>query len=143
VSSPPKLPLELRLGLRSGSVFYFEARELRTTEPHYFAVVNRDPLGQQLLLLTLFTSQLAKVRLRNRERPQTVVEISSTAYPILKVPSAIDCNVVYHRTLGEMVEMIRRKVVRYHRDLPTPILVKIRAAILASPVVDPADKALI
>ena len=143
MSPPPELPLELKLGLRSGSVYYFEARELRSTEPHYFVVVNREPLDRQLLLLTVFSSKIDKVRLRNRERPQTVVEISPAEYQDLKVPSAIDCNVVYHRTLGEMAEMIRRKIVCYHRDLPTPILARVLAAIRASPVVDPADKALI
>jgi hypothetical protein len=72
--SPEKLPLELKLGLRSGSVFYFEARELTSTEPHFFVVLNRDPLGEELLLLTVFTSQIDKMRIRNRERPDTIVE---------------------------------------------------------------------
>jgi len=48
-----RLPLELRLGLRAGSVFYFQARELSSAQPHFFVVVNVDPLRDELLLLTV------------------------------------------------------------------------------------------
>lgn len=129
------LPLELRLGLRAGSVFYFESRELTSREPHYFIVVNGDPLGTKLLLLTIVTSQLDKVRLRNRTRLETVVEISPAEYAEFRVESAVDCNVVLEKSLSELVEMIARKQVRYHRDVSPEILRKLQAAIQASPLV--------
>jgi len=75
-----KLPLELKLGLRTGSVFYFRARELTSDLPHFFVVLNQNPLEEKLLLLTVFTSQIDKVRLRNRERPHTVVEFGPEDY---------------------------------------------------------------
>lgn len=34
--------MELRVGLRAGSVYYFQSRELSSGEPHFFVVVNRD-----------------------------------------------------------------------------------------------------
>lgn len=49
------LPLELRLGLRAGSVFYFQSRELTSEQPHFFVVVNRDPLSTKLVLVTIVT----------------------------------------------------------------------------------------
>jgi hypothetical protein len=54
---PENLPWELRLTLRGGSVFYSADRALRSPEPHYFIVVNSKPLDQQLLILTIVTSQ--------------------------------------------------------------------------------------
>jgi len=141
--APGDLPLELRLGLRAGSVFYFEARELTSPDSHFFVVVNRDPLGQDLLLMTVFTSQIDKVRLRNRERLETVVEFGPADYSPLSRPTAIDANVVFHRTPREMAELIQRKAVRYHPDLPAHLLAQVRAAILASPVVEEDDKDLI
>ena len=129
------LPLELRLGLRAGSVFYFESRELTSREPHYFIVVNGDPLGTKLLLLTIVTSQLDKVRLRNRTRLETEVEISPAEYAEFRVESAVDCHVVLEKSLSELVEMIARKQVRYHRDVSPEILRKLQAAIQASPLV--------
>jgi hypothetical protein len=141
--APGNLPLGLRLGLRTGTVFYFEARELSSVEPHFFVVVNRDPLGNDLLLMNVFTSQIDKVRLRNRERPETVVEFGPSDYSPLTLPSAIDANVIFRRTPGELADLMQRKAVRYHPDLPPALLEKIRAAILASPIVEDEDKDLI
>jgi len=135
-----KLPLELKLGLRSGSVFYFRARELTSVEPHFFVVLNRDPLGQELLLVTVFTSQIEKVRTRNRERPHTVVEFGPEDYPPLDRPTAVDGNFLLRRSLGEMAELVGRKEVAYHEDLPAGLLDRIRAAVLASPVIDDEEK---
>lgn len=128
------LPFELRLGLRAGSVFYFQTRELSSPEPHFFVVMNRDPLGTRLLLLTIVTSKLDKVRLRNRERPETMVEISPAEYDEFRVVSAIDGNVVLEKPLSDLADLVRRRQVRYHKDMPKVLFEKIRAAVLASPV---------
>ena len=139
----PKLPLELRLGLRAGSVFYFQAREILSEKPHFFVVVNADPLRDELLLLTVFTSQIEKVRQRNRERPETVVEFGPNEFCPLDRPTAIDGNVIVRRSLSEMVDLATRKQIAYHPDLPTDLMLKIRTAILASPVIEDEDKELI
>ena len=130
-----RLPLELRTGLRAGSVFYFQSRELTSAEPHFFVVVNSDPIRAELLLLTIVTSNLADVRTRNRTRMQTVVEITPSEYAEFTLHSAIDCNSVFEKPLSELAGMVMRKEVRYHRDLPPKIFAKIRAAVLASPVI--------
>jgi len=130
-----RLPLELRAGLRAGSVFYFRSRELTSQEPHFFIVVNREPVRTELLLLTIVTSNIADVRTRNRTRMETVVEITPSEYSEFTRLSAVDCNVVLEKPLAELAGMVRRKEVRYHRDLPPNILEKIRAAVLASPLV--------
>ena len=129
------LPMELRLGLRAGSVYYFQSRELTSGEPHFFVVVNREPITTRLLLLTIVSSKVEKVHLRNRERPGTVVEISPQEYDEFKVLSAVDCNVVLEKPLAELVGLVRRKEVRYHKDMPAEIFARIRAAIQASPLV--------
>jgi hypothetical protein len=130
-----RLPLELRAGLRAGSVFYFRSRELTSREPHFFIVVNREPVRNELLLVTIVTSNIADVRTRNRTRMETVVEITPNEYSEFTRLSAVDCNVVLEKPLAELAGMVRRKEVRYHRDLPPNIFEKIRAAVLASPLV--------
>lgn len=132
------LPLELRVGLRAGSVYYFQSRELTSGQPHFFVVVNRDPIGTKRVLLTIVSSKVETVRRRNRERPETFIEISPIDYKELKVNSAIDCNVVIEKPLSELAGMVQRKEVRYHRDLPANIFASIKAAILASAVI-PAE----
>jgi hypothetical protein len=129
------LPLELRLGLRAGSVFYFQSRELTSEQPHFFVVVNRDPIATKRVLLTIITSKVEAVRRRDRERRETFIEISPADYDELRVHSAIDGNVVIEKPLSELAGMVRRKEVRYHRGLPTEIFASLKAAILASPVV--------
>jgi hypothetical protein len=126
------LPMELRLGLRAGSVYYFQSRELSSGQPHFFIVVNRDPITTKLLLLTIVTSKVDKVRIRNRERPHTVVEISPQEYSEFTMLSAVDCNVVLEKSLTELAGLVRRKEVRYHKDLSPEIFGKIKAAILAA-----------
>lgn len=110
---PDKLPLELKLGLRCGSVFYFQARELTSLAPHYYVVLNRDPLSEKLLLMTVFTSKIENVRQRNRERPATVVEFGPADYDELSCPTAVDGNVIHRRTLAEMADLVVRKKVGY------------------------------
>jgi hypothetical protein len=130
-----RLPLELRAGLRAGSVFYFRSRELTSREPHFFIVVNREPVRTELLLLTIVTSNIADVRTRNRTRMETVVEITPSEYSEFTRLSAVDCNVVLEKPLAELAGMVRRKEVRYHRNVPPEIFAKIKAAVLASPLV--------
>ena len=130
-----RLPLELRAGLRAGSVFYFRSRELTSREPHFFIVVNRKPVRAELLLLTIVTSNIADVRTRNRARMETVVEITPSEYSEFTRLSAVDCNVVLEKPLADLAGMVRRNEVRYHRDLPPNIFEKIRAAVFASPLV--------
>ena len=130
-----RLPLELRVGLRAGSVYYFRSRELTSERPHFFIVVNRDPIGSQLLLLTIVTSNVADARTRNRNRLQTIVEITPAEYREFKVHSVVDCNVVLEKPLSELSGMVRRNEVRYHCDLPAEIFAKIKTAVLASPLV--------
>jgi hypothetical protein len=138
-----KLPLELRLGLRAGSVYYFQSRELTSERPHFFIVVNRDPIRKQLLLLTIVTSNVAAARTRNHDRLHTVVEISPQEYDEFKVLSAVDRNVVLEKPLAELVGMAERKEIRYHRDLPSELFAKIKTAILASRLVPEELKELL
>lgn len=137
------LPLELRLGLRAGSVFYFQTRELTSEQPHFFVVVNRDPIGAKRVLLTIVTSKVEAVRRRNRDRPETFIEILPSDYDELTMNSAIDCNVVIEKPLAELADMVQRRQVRYHCDLPAEVFTKLKAAIAASPVVEDEVKELL
>ena len=78
---------------------------------------------------------MADARTRNRNRLQTIVEITPTEHKEFKVDSVVDCNVLLEKPLSELSGMVRRKEVRYHRDLPAGIFAKIKAAVLASPLV--------
>lgn len=138
--SPADLPWELRVTLRSGSVYYFADRALTSPEPHFFVVVNRDPLGTELLLLSVVTSQVEKVKRLRHNYPETVVDLDPALYDELKKPSVIDGNCIFPKPLEEFVTLFRSGAIRHHKDLPPPLLEQVRAAILASPLIAPEQK---
>ncbi len=138
-----KVPLEIRLTLRAGSVYYFVDHSLTSPEPHYFVVANSKPLDQELILLGVVTSSVDWVKRMRRNLPGTTIEIDPKQYDELKVASIVDCNDVKLRTLAELIEKIQRKEVRHHKDLPKVLLSAIQAGIKASPIVDDDRKKLI
>jgi len=138
-----RVPAELRLTLRSGSVYYFVDRGLTSREPHFFIVVNREPLRDELLLLTVVTSQVEKVKRVRRMLPDTLVELSPILYDELTKDSMVDCNHVFSRTMKEFVELFEQREIRHHKDIPKELLEKIREAIRNSPLVSLASKSLL
>ena len=76
-----ELPPALRLTLRSGTVYYFQHRVLCSAEPHFFAVINANPLHDNILLLAVGASQVAKILERRAGLPsESVVAVEPTDY---------------------------------------------------------------
>lgn len=139
-----ELPLQITLCLRAGTVYYFVDRSLSSPEPHYFIVVNRDPLGQNTLLLCVATSKIEKALARNAERPDQVVVITHDEYKPFDVTSAIDCTKLFKKTPPEIADKMKRKEIGYFPgDLPKDALRKIRSALLSSDTISAHEKALI
>jgi hypothetical protein len=133
----------LRLTLRPGSVYYFQERSLTSPEPHYFIVVNQQPVAREILVLTVISSKVEKVKRLREALPGTTVEIGPRDYQELKSPSIVDCNVVFRKALSELLEKVQRKEVGYKTDLPLEVLDRICQAIKASPLVEEETKRLL
>lgn len=130
------IDLTLRLSLREGSVYYFTDRSLTSPEPHYFIVVNSNPLRQELLLLGVCTSKVSEVKHRRRNALQTVVEISPSSFGVLKKLSIVDCNDLKQVSLREFNDRFVRKEISYFdKDLPERLQIALRKAIHASKIV--------
>jgi hypothetical protein len=138
------VPLELRLSLREGSIFCFQERKLSSPQPHFHIVVN-DPLSQQVLLLTVVTSKIEKVKFRRRDCLDTLVELGPGNLPtILTGPSIVDCNDLTRITLTEFCERWSRNEIKtFGEDLPAPLRRALRAAIHASEILADELKALV
>src|SRR5205823_2031000 len=103
---------------RAGTVYYFQHRRLSSVEPHYFIVVNSDPLGDELLLLAIASSKLESVRQRRRTLPpETLVEIAPTDYDEFTKQSIVDCNKLFRKSLAELVADWRRGLMTTKKDL--------------------------
>jgi hypothetical protein len=141
---PPGIDLTLRLSLREGSVYYFTERTLTSAEPHYFIVVNSDPLTKQVLLLSVVTSKVEEVKRRRVDCLDTVVELSPRDFDLLKRPSIVDCNSLKTIPLAEFNErFVRKEIGCFDRDLPLALRQALRRAIHASKIVTDELKALV
>jgi|SRR5438552_5717792 len=138
------VPIELRLSLREGSVFYFQERTLSSAEAHFHIVVN-DPLSQQVLLLTVVTSKIEKVKYRRRDCLETLVELAAADLPqILTRPSIVDCNRLIRIPLDEFCDRwTRKEIYSFDKDLPLFLRKALRKAIHASRIVPDEIKALV
>jgi hypothetical protein len=136
------VPAELRLTLREGSIYYFQERTLSSAEAHFHIVVN-DPLRQQVLLLTIVTSKVDKVKYRRRDSLETLVELGPSDLPnILTRPSIVDCNRLIRISLDDFCERWGRKeVAAFDKDLPPRLRAALRKAIHTSKLVPDEIKA--
>jgi hypothetical protein len=138
------IDLTLRLTLREGSIYYFAERHLTSPEPHYFIVVNSDPLAQHVLVLSVVTSQVESVKLRRKACPETLVELAPDVFDLLKKPSIVDCNDLKQIPLAEFNARFVRKGIHYFdKDLPAALRKALRKAIHASKILADEVKALV
>ena len=138
------IDLKLRISLREGSVYYFTDRSLTSPEPHYFIVVNADPLRQEVLLLGVCTSKVAEVKTRRKDFPETIVEISPQTFDVLKKVSIVDCNDLKQVRLAEFnVRFLRKEIEYFDKDLPAALRNALCKAIHASNIVPDELKALV
>ncbi len=136
-----QVPWEIRISLRRGTVYYMAERSLSSTEPHYFIVLNTDPLGDEALLLAMASSQIESVKRRRAKEPtSTVVEIAGADYADFTKDSVIDCNNVFTKSLLELCEQWRKKEIVPKLDIPEEILAKLIQGALDSRIVSEADK---
>jgi hypothetical protein len=142
--APPRTDLKLRLTLREGTVYYFTERTLTSAEPHYFIVVNSDPLTQQVLLLSVVTSKVDEVKRRRADRLETLVELSPRDFDVLTKRSIVDCNSLKTIPLAEFNQRFLRKEIRaFAKDLPLVLRKALRRAIHASTIIADELKALV
>lgn len=138
------VPLEIRLSLRAGTVYYMADRNLTSLQPHYFVVVNSNPLGDEILLLAVASSQIDSVKRRRfREPDNTIVEISAADYADFTKDTIIDCNQVFTKSLIDLCEQWRRKEIVPKQDIPKEILARLQQGVLESRLVSETDKAKI
>lgn len=140
----PDIPFERRLSLRSGTVYYFTHRGIYSAEPHYFAVINADPISSHVLIMAVGSSQISKVQDRRKGLPpETLVIVDPSEYPDFTKPTVIDCNQVFELTHEELAQKFRTRELRHHHDLPKAVLEKIWTGVHNSPRVDDIYKSML
>ncbi|MDL5045342.1 hypothetical protein QQ054_04710 [Oscillatoria amoena NRMC-F 0135] len=137
-------PFSLRLTLRSGTIYYFTHRALSSKEPHYFIVLNQNPLDDTALILAIGSSQVEKViRRRAGLPPETLIRVKKGEVKTFHKETIIDCNCVFELSREELIEKFQSKELRSHEDLPQEILIPIWKGVLASPLIENRIKKII
>lgn len=141
---PPRYSAtQLNLCLHDGAVFYLVDRSFSSAEPHYFIVLNHDPGNDELLVVTVASSQIDNVKRRRSFLPaETLVEIAENEYEAFTKDSIIDCNSARTKSKMQVLEQLNSGGSQVAR-MPADILNKLRAGVLASPVVEPSVKELL
>lgn len=82
--------------------------------------------------------------MRRRSIPDTLVEITNKEYTSLTKPlSIVDCNSVRKRNISEIVEKLKTGQLKHKPEISIEIVSKLRAAVIASPLVENGVKELL
>lgn len=135
------MPAEIRItaSLTRGAVFYFVDEELTSSEPHYFVVLNQDPITDDYLILVVASSQIEKrvnfVK-RNNFPSETLVFITPDEFSVFKKNTVIDCNNVFQKTNEILVKKLESENLRIHTEvLPETIILKLLKGVQSSHMV--------
>lgn len=121
--------------IKQGSVYYYIDRSIRSPEPHYLIVVNKDPINDGVILLVCASSQVDKVKRMRKNLPlTTLVEISPEEYTSFSKPTIIDCNEIIERTIEELIDKLKTRDLKIREEMNFSIVRRLRLAVKDSPL---------
>jgi hypothetical protein len=128
----------LKKSARAGSVYYFSASTFQSSSPHFFIVLNHDPLNEPFIATVVASSQIDKVRRRSSHLPPgTLVIIRRTEYcDFTEDRSIIDGNYVHRWSIAELAAKANRQELTIKTDMNMALIKKIRDAVKLSPLVE-------
>ena len=121
--------------IETGSVYYFENKEISSSEPHYYTVLNIRPREEDFLMLVCASSRVEKkIRITKclKYPPNTLVVVSPHEYPMFKVDSAIDCNSVFEITIQSLADKLEDKKLKLCPIMPRKIVGRLTGGVLES-----------
>ncbi len=135
VDVPPEAAI--RATIRPGSVYYFVEESFKSTEPHYFIVINNKPLEDKVVLLVCASSQIDKVRQRRKTCPEeTLVYIDPTRYSDFSGDSIVDCNSIHEKTVEQLVDKLARDELRLKSEMDVSLIEQFRQGVLTSHLIE-------
>lgn len=139
---PPEV--EIQSSIRQGSVYYFHHESLSSPTPHYFIVINQEPVQDTIILLVCASSQVHKRLMWYSACPEeTLVLVKPEEYPEFNVLTVIDCNNVFEITFEQLIKKRQQGLLQLKSPLDTKIVATIKRGVVASPLIEQRIKALI
>jgi hypothetical protein len=135
VDIPPDICIKSTI--RPGSVYYFVEESFSSPEPHYFIVINRNPVSDNIVLLVCSSSQIEKVKRRRKLLPpETLVEIKESRYINFTTDSIIDCNNILQKTKEQLIQKLEQNELKLKMEMDIHLVEQLRQAVKKSPLVE-------
>ena len=136
-----QLPGRVLIGfIEGGNVYLFKNPNFNNVEhEHYHVVVNHDPQNEDTIILVNATSQIEKRKMwvsKNKLPKETLIEVGHTECPFLSKDTVFDCNNKTLFTKDDLVDLTDSMALQYIEKVPYDLLKKIRAGLIASPMIE-------
>lgn len=133
--------------IQQGSVYLFIEDSHKDRIPHYFVILNKNPLEDDEFVFVLATSKVEKkrrIRLAMLKLPTTtLVETDGAECAFLTKPTIFDCNELTKFTPSALIDKLQSKLFRHIGHVPEQILTKLIKGVTDSPLIDEELKELI
>ena len=138
---PPEI---IKKSIKPGSVYYFREESIKSDEKHYFVVINRNPLTDEIILLACASSKTGKVkRFRHNCPAETVVIITPEQYSGFSVNSIFDCNYIFRRSLYIIMNKYKNNELLVKPEMDLNLVDILRKGVLASNKIEPRIKSML
>lgn len=138
---PPEI---IKASIKPGSVYYFLEESIKSDEKHYFVVINRNPLTDEIILLACASSKIGKVKRFRRNCPtQTVVIITPEQYSGFNVNSIFDCNYIFRKSLYVIMNKYKNNELLVKPEMDLKLVDSLRNGVLASDQIAPRIKSML
>jgi hypothetical protein len=127
---------EVRSNLCPGTVYYFKETLLNSPEPHYFIVININPITDRALILVCSSSKVNERKQMRRMFPGTLIEISPVQYTEFDKNSIVDCNQIFEKSITEIIQKKCCGELKIKPVVDYSIVEELREAVIASPQVE-------
>jgi hypothetical protein len=142
VKIPPEVAI--RATIRPGSVYYFPHESFSTPEPHYFVVININPVIDEVILLICASSKLATVKSQWRNCPdEAFVIISPHQYSGFKLMSILNCNYVIEQTIDQLIKRLSNGRLKLKPEMSIELVEQLRQGVMVSPTITGRSKSLL
>jgi hypothetical protein len=142
IDIPPDVIIKTTIQL--GTVYYFPEESFSSSQPHYFVVINKDPVNDTVIFLVWASSKIEKVRERRLGcHADTLVEITPTDYKGFSIPSIIDCNKIMEIDINKIITRFSQNTLQIAPEMDPAIVNRLRQGVLKSNRIDNRIKLLL
>jgi len=130
--------IKVKISIKQGSVYYFRHEDF-PDDLHYFVVLNKNPLDDDYLLLSVASSQIERKKefIKQRNLPEaTLVIVERSDYKHFSKDTVFNCNTVHTVSLDALIERVSEEN-RFFLDLlPSEIVENIIKGVINSPLIE-------